>query len=98
MKICNKECRTLMIQETRTSSPQSFEFMMTLSAGVADGCKVVIGHHSQEKVIQPCKQCEKIHLCDAFFIGNIFSLGVDALEHLWDGGRDKTDIYKGQDG
>lgn len=41
---------------------------------------------------------KKIHLCDAFFIGNIFSLGVDALEHLWDGGGGKADVYKGQVG
>ena len=58
--------------------------------GVADGHKVVIGHHSQEEVIQPCKQHEKIHLNDAAF--------MDVPQHFWDDGGGDTHVYKGQVG
>ena len=66
--------------------------------GVADGHKAVIGHHSQEEVIQPCKQHEKIHLNDAAFMGYNLALCLDVPQHLWDGGGGETDVYEGQVG
>ena len=66
--------------------------------GVADGHKAVIGHHGQEKNVQHCRECEKINLCDAAFIDYSFILGLDVPQHLWDGGRGETDVYKGQVG
>ena len=35
---------------------------------------------------------------DATFIGYNFALGLDVPQHLWDSGRDETDVYKGQVG
>ena len=64
--------------------------------GLADGHKSVIGHHSQEKDIQNCRQCEKINLCDATFIGYNFALGLDVPQHLWDSGGGETYVYKEQ--
>ena len=58
----------------------------------------VIGHHSQEKVIQPCEEQEKSYLADAAFIRYAFVLCLDVPQHLWDGGRDETDACKGQVG
>ena len=65
---------------------------------VADGHKAVISHHSQEEVIQPCKQYGKVHLGDAAFIGGNFVLCLDIPQHLWDGGGGEADVYKGQVG
>ena len=65
---------------------------------VADGHKAVISHHSQEKRIQCRKKYEKMHLNDAAFIGYYFVLCPYVLQHLWDGGGDKADVYKGQIG
>ena len=45
--------------------------------GVTDGNKAVIGHHGQEKDVQSYKECEKMHLEDAGFIGYNLALGVD---------------------
>ena len=66
--------------------------------GMADGHKAVIGHHSQEKNVQHCKEDEKINLCDAAFIGDNFPLCLDVPQHLWNGGGSETDVYKGQVG
>ena len=66
--------------------------------GVADGRIPIIGHHTQENVIQSCKQDVKIHLGDAAFIGDTFALCLDVPQHLWDGGGGETDVYKGQVG
>ena len=66
--------------------------------GVANGHKAVIGHHSQEEVVQPCKQHEKMHLDDAAFIGYYLAQCPDVLQHLWDGGGSETDVYTGQVG
>ena len=66
--------------------------------GEADGHKVVIGHHSQETVIQTYKLCERIHLSDAAITGYNFAPSLDVPQHLWDGGRDETDACKGQVG
>ena len=65
---------------------------------VTDGHKPVIGHHSQEKVVHPCKGYEKVHLCDTVLIGYDFGLGLDVPEHLRDGGGGEADVYKGQVG
>ena len=66
--------------------------------GVADGHKQIIGHHSQEEVIQPCKQYGKMHLGDTAFIGDGFALFPFVLQHLWDGGGGETDVSEGQVG
>ena len=66
--------------------------------GVADGHKPIIGHHSQEEVIQSCKQYEKMHLGDAAFMGDGFALFPYVLQHLRDGGGGEADVYKGQVG
>ena len=58
----------------------------------------VIGHHSQEKVIQPCEEQEKSYLADAAFIRYAFVLCLDVPQHLWDGGGGETNVYKGQFG
>ena len=39
-----------------------------------------------------------MHLGDAAFIGNDFALCLYVHQHLWDGGGDETDVYKGQVG
>ena len=65
---------------------------------VADGHIPIIGHHTQENVIQSCKQDVKIHLGDAAFIGDTFALYLDVPQDLWDGGGGETDVYKGQVG
>ena len=65
---------------------------------MTDGHKTVIGHHGQEEVIQTYKEYEKIHLDNAAFIGYDFVLWLDVPQHLWDGGRGETDVYKGQIG
>ena len=44
-------------------------------------------HHGQEKDVQYYKECEKIHLGDADFIGDNFALAPDVPQHLCDGGR-----------
>ena len=59
---------------------------------------MVIGHHGQEKVIQPCKEHEKVHLGDATFVGYNFVLCLYIHQHLWDGGGGEADIHKGQVG
>ena len=66
--------------------------------GMADGHKAVIGHHSQEEVIQTYKEYEKIHLDNAAFIGYGFVLCLDVPQHLWDGGGGEAYVYKGQVG
>ena len=66
--------------------------------GVADGHKAIIGHHCQEEVIYSCKEYVKKHLDDTAFIGYDFALGLDILQHLWDGGGGEADVYKGQVG
>jgi len=63
--------------------------------GVIDGHKVVIGHHGQEKHVQYCKECEKIHLGDAAFIGYTLALYLGGPQHLWDGGGGEADVYGG---
>ena len=65
---------------------------------MTDGHEAVIGHHCQEKDIQPCKEHEKIHLGDAAFIGDTFVLVLDIPQHLRDGGGGETEVYKGQVG
>ena len=45
--------------------------------GVADGHEAVIGHHGQEEDVQSYKECEKMHLEDAGFMGYNLALGVD---------------------
>ena len=37
-------------------------------------------------------------MCDTAFVGYNFALGLDVPQHLWDSGRDETDVYKGQIG
>ena len=59
---------------------------------------MVIGHHSQETVIQTYKLCERIHLSDAAITGYNFALSLDVPQHLWDGGGGETNVYKGQFG
>ena len=66
--------------------------------GVADGHKVVIGHHGQQYNVQHYKECEKIHLGDAAFKCYNFALGQDVPRHLWDGGGGEADVYKRQVG
>ena len=66
--------------------------------GVTDGEEVDTGHRSQEKVVPAYKEYGKIHLGDAAFIGDTFALVLDVPQHLWDGGRGETDVYKGQVG
>ena len=39
-----------------------------------------------------------MHLGDAASIGNGFALCLYVHQHLWDGGGDETDVYKGQVG
>ena len=39
-----------------------------------------------------------MHLGDAASIGNGFALCLYVHQHLWDGGGDGTDVYKGQVG
>ena len=65
---------------------------------MADGHKAVIGHHSQEEVIQTYKEYEKIHLDNAAFIVYGFVLCLDVPQHLWDGGAGEAYVYKGQVG
>ena len=66
--------------------------------GVTDGHKVVIGHQGQEKHVQYSKECEKMHLGDAAFIGYAFALCLDDLQHLWDDGGGEANVYRGQVG
>ena len=66
--------------------------------GVADGHKAVVSHYSQEEVIQPCKQHEKIHLNHTAFIGYNVALCLGVTQHLWGDGGGDTDVYKGQVG
>ena len=47
--------------------------------GVADGHKAVIGHHSQEEDVQSYKECKKLHLDNAAFIGYNFTLCPNVL-------------------
>ena len=65
---------------------------------MADSHISIIGHHSQENVIQFCKENVKIHLGDAAFIGDTAALCLDVPQHLWDGGGGDTDVYKRQVG
>ena len=37
---------------------------------------------------------KKIHLYDAAFIGDNLTLSLDVPQHLWDGGRGETDVWK----
>ena len=39
-----------------------------------------------------------MHLGDAASIGNGFALCLYVHQHLWDGGGDEADVYKGQVG
>ena len=39
-----------------------------------------------------------MHLDNAAFISYDFALYLNILKHLWDGGGDKADVYKGQAG
>jgi hypothetical protein len=66
--------------------------------GVTDGHKAIIGHHSQDEVVQPRKKQEKVHLCDTVFIANCFAASLDVHQQLWDSGGGKGDVYKGQIG
>lgn len=66
--------------------------------GVADGHKPVIGHHSQEKDVESCKEFKKIHLDVASCIGYAFALSLDVQEYLWGGCGSGTDVHKGQVG
>ena len=66
--------------------------------GVADGHKPIIGHHSQEEVVQLCTQHKKKYLSDAAFIADSLALGLGVPQHLWDGGGCDTEVYKGQVG
>ena len=40
----------------------------------------------------------KTRLGDAIFIGDTFDLCLDVPQHLWDGGGNETEVYKGQVG
>ena len=62
----------------------------------ADGHKSVIGHHSQEKVVQFCKNQEDRHLANTVCICNGLALSLYIYQHLWDSGGGKTDVHKGQ--
>ena len=65
---------------------------------VTHGRVAGIDHHSQEKVIQPCEEQEKTYLADVAFICYTFVLCLDVPQHILDGGRDETDVCKGQVG
>ena len=66
--------------------------------GVTDGQKTVIGHHSEDVVVQYCKEEEKMHLADAACICYNFALRLDAQQHLGDGGGGEAHVHKGQVG
>lgn len=61
---------------------------------MADGYEPVIGHRREEENVQFCKKDEKVQLGDAAFIGDAFILDVEVQQHLWDGGRGETDVWK----
>lgn len=62
---------------------------------VTDSHISVIGHHSQEKVVQFWENQEDTHLANTVFIGDALALGVYIYQHLWDGGGGETDVHKG---
>jgi hypothetical protein len=61
---------------------------------MADGHITVIGHYSQEEVVQFHKNQKKVHLGDAICIANGFSLCLNIHKHFWDSGGNKADIHK----
>ena len=65
---------------------------------MANRYKPVIGHHTQESIIQACKEYVKIRLGDAAIKGYEFALVLNIPQHLWDGGGSETDVCKGQVG
>lgn len=63
---------------------------------VTDSHISVIGHHSQEKVVQFCKNQEDRHLANTVCICNGLALSLYIYQHLWDSGGGETDVHKGQ--
>lgn len=65
---------------------------------VTDGHIAVIGHHTQEQVVQFCKNQEEAHLGDAVSVGDVPAPCLDVHQHLWDCGGGEADVHKGQVG
>lgn len=51
---------------------------------VADSHKTVIGHDSQEEIVNDNKDNRKVHLCDAAVIRDGLTLGLNVHQHLGD--------------
>lgn len=51
---------------------------------VADSHKTVIGHDSQEEIVNDDKHNRKVHLCDAVLIGDGLTLGLNIHQHFGD--------------
>lgn len=62
---------------------------------VTDSHIMVIGHHSH-KIIHASKNGKKGHLCHTAFIGDDSLVSLNVYNHIWDSGRNETDISEGQ--
>lgn len=60
--------------------------------------KMVIGHHSENVVVQSCKKQEQIHLADATYMCYNFAQDMYVQQHLGDGGGGEADVHKRQIG
>ena len=99
IKLCSKEFKAKRTQDVRTSSPQS----LWLAGGSWWPCSAGGGRwphtdhrpsHSGEchPILQTvCKNTSG--WCS--FIGDTFALCLDIPQHLWDGGGNETEVYKG---
>ena len=65
---------------------------------MANGHKLVIGHRSQKNTIHTSKKDQKRHLSQTAPIGDDSAVSLDVHNHLWDGGRGKTDVSHGKVG
>lgn len=52
----------------------------------------------RSEVFQCSKEQEEVDLGDAASISYNFAVCLYIIQHLWDGGGDETDVYKGQVG